>query len=84
MTKARKIQKRLQELVMESYLDENFSGVKPKHSSDEVLQRWRNLCSIVKNNIARGQGRGRGRGRDCVINLERDRVVSKLSVWVSV
>lgn len=34
---------------MESYLDENFSGVKPKHSSDEVLQRWRNLCSVVKN-----------------------------------
>ncbi|WKA06524.1 hypothetical protein VitviT2T_024420 [Vitis vinifera] len=34
---------------MESYLDENFSGVKPKHSWDEVLQRWRNLCSIVKN-----------------------------------
>ncbi|KAL6339029.1 hypothetical protein AAG906_024180 [Vitis piasezkii] len=34
---------------MENYLDENFSGVKPKHSSDEVLQRWRNLCSVVKN-----------------------------------
>ena len=34
---------------MESYLNENFGGVKPKHSSDEVLQRWRTLCGIVKN-----------------------------------
>jgi Ca2+-transporting ATPase len=33
---------------MESYLNENF-GVKPKHSSEEVLQKWRNLCGVVKN-----------------------------------
>jgi Ca2+-transporting ATPase len=24
-------------------------GVKPKHSSEEVLQKWRNLCGVVKN-----------------------------------
>ncbi|KAE7999720.1 hypothetical protein FH972_004125 [Carpinus fangiana] len=35
--------------MMESYLNENFGEVKPKHSSEEVLQRWRNLCSVVKN-----------------------------------
>lgn len=34
---------------MESYLNENFGGVKPKHSSEEVLQKWRNLCGVVKN-----------------------------------
>ncbi|KAL8160727.1 hypothetical protein V2J09_002264 [Rumex salicifolius] len=33
---------------MESYLQENFE-VKPKGTTDEVLQRWRNLCSVVKN-----------------------------------
>ncbi|KAK9284633.1 hypothetical protein L1049_023809 [Liquidambar formosana] len=33
---------------MESYLNENF-GVKPKHSSEEVLGRWRKLCGVVKN-----------------------------------
>ena len=25
------------------------SGVKPKHSSDEVLQKWRRMCGLVKN-----------------------------------
>ncbi|KAK0604635.1 hypothetical protein LWI29_017693 [Acer saccharum] len=34
--------------MMESYLNENF-GVQPKHTSDEVLGRWRNLCGVVKN-----------------------------------
>ncbi|KAK3020811.1 hypothetical protein RJ639_047683 [Escallonia herrerae] len=34
---------------MESFLNENFGGVKPKHSSEEVLQRWRNVCGLVKN-----------------------------------
>ncbi|KAB1214903.1 Calcium-transporting ATPase 2, plasma membrane-type [Morella rubra] len=34
---------------MESYLKENFGEVKPKHSSEEVLQRWRDLCFLVKN-----------------------------------
>lgn len=34
---------------MESYLNENFGGVKPKGSSEEVLQRWRKLCGVVKN-----------------------------------
>ncbi|WOL01655.1 calcium-transporting ATPase 1, plasma membrane-type-like isoform X1 [Canna indica] len=34
---------------MESYLNENFGGVKPKHSSEEALQRWRKLCGVVKN-----------------------------------
>ncbi|KAI3441010.1 Calcium-transporting ATPase [Psidium guajava] len=33
---------------MESYLSENFE-VKPKHSSEEVLERWRKLCGVVKN-----------------------------------
>lgn len=33
---------------MESYLNENFE-VQPKHSSAEVLGRWRKLCGIVKN-----------------------------------
>lgn len=34
---------------MESYLNENFGDVKPKHSSEEVLKRWRSLCGVVKN-----------------------------------
>lgn len=34
---------------MESYLNENFGGVKPKDTSEEVLQKWRNLCGVVKN-----------------------------------
>ncbi|KAK4841100.1 hypothetical protein QYF36_025826 [Acer negundo] len=34
--------------MMESYLNENF-GVQPKHTSEEVLGRWRNLCGVVKN-----------------------------------
>lgn len=29
-------------------MNENFE-VKPKNSSEEVLQRWRNLCGVVKN-----------------------------------
>ncbi|KAJ8769301.1 hypothetical protein K2173_002505 [Erythroxylum novogranatense] len=33
---------------MESYLNENFE-VKPKHSSEEALQKWRKLCGVVKN-----------------------------------
>ncbi|XP_010417052.1 PREDICTED: putative calcium-transporting ATPase 7, plasma membrane-type [Camelina sativa] len=33
---------------MESYLNSNFD-VKAKHSSEEVLEKWRNLCSVVKN-----------------------------------
>ncbi|GKU98839.1 hypothetical protein SLEP1_g11778 [Rubroshorea leprosula] len=35
--------------VMESYLNDNFGGVKAKHSSHEVLQKWREVCSVVKN-----------------------------------
>ncbi|CAL0311584.1 unnamed protein product [Lupinus luteus] len=34
---------------MESYLNENFGGVKAKNSSEEALQRWRKLCGLVKN-----------------------------------
>ncbi|KAJ3674350.1 hypothetical protein LUZ60_004966 [Juncus effusus] len=34
---------------MESYLNENFGGVKAKNSTDEALQRWRKLCGVVKN-----------------------------------
>lgn len=34
---------------MESYLNENFGGVKPKHSSGETLEKWRSLCGLVKN-----------------------------------
>ncbi|XP_024975402.1 calcium-transporting ATPase 2, plasma membrane-type-like isoform X3 [Cynara cardunculus var. scolymus] len=34
---------------MESYLNQNFHAVKSKHSSDEVLQKWRGLCHVVKN-----------------------------------
>ena len=33
---------------MESYLNENFE-VKPKGSSEEVLENWRKLCGFVKN-----------------------------------
>ncbi|KAI4315065.1 hypothetical protein L6164_027912 [Bauhinia variegata] len=35
--------------MMESYLNENFGGVKSKNSSEEVLQKWRKLCGVVKN-----------------------------------
>ncbi|XP_050265244.1 calcium-transporting ATPase 1-like [Quercus robur] len=34
---------------MENYLNENFGDVKGKNSSEEALQRWRNLCWLVKN-----------------------------------
>ncbi|KAL5556801.1 hypothetical protein UlMin_039037 [Ulmus minor] len=34
---------------MESYLNGNFGAVKAKQSSDEVLQKWRQLCEVVKN-----------------------------------
>jgi hypothetical protein len=34
---------------MENYLNENFGGVKPKHSSDEALGRWRKVVGVVKN-----------------------------------
>ncbi|XP_024984374.1 calcium-transporting ATPase 2, plasma membrane-type-like isoform X5 [Cynara cardunculus var. scolymus] len=34
---------------METYLKQNFGGVKPKHSSDETLKNWRTLCGVVKN-----------------------------------
>ncbi|XP_059642567.1 calcium-transporting ATPase 2, plasma membrane-type [Cornus florida] len=34
---------------MESYLNEDFRAVKSKNSSDEALQKWRNLCGVVKN-----------------------------------
>ena len=33
---------------MESYILNDFE-VEPKHSSEEVLQRWRKLCGFVKN-----------------------------------
>ncbi|CAA7387823.1 unnamed protein product [Spirodela intermedia] len=34
---------------MENYLNQNFGGVKSKNTSEEALQRWRNLCGVVKN-----------------------------------
>lgn len=34
---------------MESYLNENFGGVKCKNSSGEALEKWRKLCGVVKN-----------------------------------
>ena len=37
-----------EEKGMESFLIENFE-VKPKGSSEEVLERWRKLCGVVKN-----------------------------------
>ncbi|KAK1363727.1 Calcium-transporting ATPase [Heracleum sosnowskyi] len=34
---------------MEGYIDSNFTAVKSKHSSDETLQKWRDVCGMVKN-----------------------------------
>ncbi|TKY55618.1 Calcium-transporting ATPase 2 [Spatholobus suberectus] len=34
---------------MESYLHENFGGVKSKNSTEEALQKWRKVCGVVKN-----------------------------------
>ncbi|XP_020235043.1 calcium-transporting ATPase 2, plasma membrane-type [Cajanus cajan] len=34
---------------MESYLHENFGGVKSKNSTEESLTKWRKLCGVVKN-----------------------------------
>ncbi|CAN6450237.1 unnamed protein product [Victoria cruziana] len=34
---------------MESYLNENFGGVRSKNTTDEALIRWRRLCGVVKN-----------------------------------
>ncbi|XP_076952619.1 calcium-transporting ATPase 2, plasma membrane-type-like [Bidens hawaiensis] len=34
---------------METYLNDKFGEVKPKHSSGESLKRWRTLCGVVKN-----------------------------------
>lgn len=36
-------------MALQKYLNENFGEVKAKHSSEEVLQKWRNLCFLVKN-----------------------------------
>ncbi|KAG6724859.1 hypothetical protein I3842_02G003000 [Carya illinoinensis] len=36
-------------MVLESYLNEDFGGVKSKNSSSEVLQKWRDVCFVVKN-----------------------------------
>jgi hypothetical protein len=36
-------------IEMESYLNENFGGVMPKHSSEEALGRWREVVGVVKN-----------------------------------
>ncbi|KAG5529083.1 hypothetical protein RHGRI_029672 [Rhododendron griersonianum] len=30
-------------------MNENFGAVKAKNSPDEALQRWRDLCGVVKN-----------------------------------
>jgi hypothetical protein len=38
---------------MESYLNDNFGGVKPKHSSEEALGRWRDAVGVVKNHKRR-------------------------------
>ncbi|XP_027347345.1 putative calcium-transporting ATPase 7, plasma membrane-type isoform X2 [Abrus precatorius] len=34
---------------MESYLNENFGGVKSKNTTEEALQKWRKVCGVVKN-----------------------------------
>ncbi|XP_040867172.1 putative calcium-transporting ATPase 7, plasma membrane-type isoform X2 [Glycine max] len=34
---------------MESYLHENFGGVKSKNTTEEALQKWRKVCGVVKN-----------------------------------
>nr|AEQ27821.1 PM Ca2+-ATPase [Pontederia crassipes] len=34
---------------MESYLSQNFGGVKAKNSPDDALLRWRKVCGVVKN-----------------------------------
>ncbi|KAJ9562504.1 hypothetical protein OSB04_007664 [Centaurea solstitialis] len=34
---------------MDNYLNENFGRVKSKNSSEEALQRWRDMCVLVKN-----------------------------------
>ncbi|XP_076960059.1 calcium-transporting ATPase 2, plasma membrane-type-like [Bidens hawaiensis] len=34
---------------MENFLNEGFGEVKPKHTPDEALQKWRKLCGLVKN-----------------------------------
>ena len=34
---------------MESLLNDDFVAVKPKHSSNETLQKWRDVCGLVKN-----------------------------------
>lgn len=34
---------------MDDYLNENFGGVEPKHSSEEALKRWRRSCWMVLN-----------------------------------
>ncbi|KAK1383195.1 Calcium-transporting ATPase [Heracleum sosnowskyi] len=38
---------------MSFLVDENFTQVKAKHSSEEALQRWRDCCSVVKNSKRR-------------------------------
>lgn len=34
---------------MEGYIDRTFSAVKSKHTSEETLQKWRDVCGMVKN-----------------------------------
>lgn len=38
---------------MSFLVDDNFTQVKAKHSSEEALQRWRDCCSVVKNSKRR-------------------------------
>jgi Ca2+-transporting ATPase len=68
--------------MMESYLNENFGEVKPKHSSEEVLQRWRNLCSVVKNPKRRFRFTANLSKRNEAAAMRRTNQVSRFSFFL--
>lgn len=70
--------------AMESYLNENFGRVKPKHSSDESLRDWRTLCGVVKNPKRRFRFTANLAKRNEVAAMRRTNQVSPLDFLFSI
>lgn len=66
---------------MENYLNENFSDVKAKNTSEEALQRWRKLCGFVKNKKRRFRFTANLSKRFEAEAIRRSNQVSFLWIW---
>ncbi|XP_076922397.1 calcium-transporting ATPase 2, plasma membrane-type-like isoform X2 [Bidens hawaiensis] len=69
---------------IENYLNQNFHAVKSKHSSDEVLQKWRSLCHVVKNPKRRFRHTANLHNRNEAAAMRRTNQVEKLRIAVLV